>query len=82
MPIIDPNFPAPTSEEDVIALLAIGGVECIKPSMEWLEANHPEWAHTLKRIHRELEDAGYALQELLGQPEGKFGAGGGGKPTW
>ena len=82
MSIPDPHLPAPMSEADAIALLAIGGVECIKPAMEWLEANRPDISRTLKIVHRELTRAGYLLEEALRVPDGTFGAGGGGPKPW
>ena len=79
--IVDPKFPAPASLDDAIALLTIGGVECIKPAIQWLEA-HPETgrARTILGAHQLLDRAGYMLEEALGVSDGTFGAGGGNKP--
>ncbi len=80
MAIIDPQLPAPTSVADCIALLTIGGIECIKPAVNWLEANEPSHKSTYKHAHELLNRAGYLLEEALGVPDGTFGAGGSGKP--
>lgn len=82
--ITDPNLPAPTSLADCVQLLKIGGVEAIKPAVNWIEENEPDLAPFRVRLaHWLLNSAGYILEEVLNQPEGAFGAGGGGnKPPW
>jgi hypothetical protein len=87
MTITDPNLPAPTNEADCIELLKIGGLECIKPAVNFLEAlpeyaNNPYKAYMLKVAHSLLNIAGYILENVTGQPDGAYGAGGGGKPGW
>lgn len=75
--ITDPHAPPPQSLEDVIQYLTIAGLELIKPSVEYLEANGSN-GHPLKvRIaHFLLNDAGYLLEEACGVSDGTFGAGG------
>ena len=79
--ITDPNLPAPQSVQDCVELLTIGGIECIKAAVNWIEENQPT-LHPLKvRIaHYLLNQAGYLLEEATGVPDGSFGAGGTSKP--
>ena len=82
MTIPDPHLPAPTSVDDCIALLTIGGIEAIKPAVNWLETNGAPHQGKIKIAHYLLNQAGYLLEEALGVPDGTFGAGGTGKPPW
>lgn len=81
--ISDPLLPSPTSLADCVQLLKIGGIEAIKPAVNWIEQNEPDLHPFRVRLaHWLLNSAGYILEEVLGQPEGAFGAGGSGKPPW
>lgn len=72
----------PTNKEEAIQCLTALG-NALKATMEAIEAN-PGWVNfasrTLLRAHKDLNSGGYLLEELFGQPEGTFGAGGTGKP--
>lgn len=68
----------PSSKEDAIACFTALGT-AIKLTMETVEAN-PDWVNGATRLlaqaHKDLNRGGYVLEELFGQPEGTFGAGG------
>lgn len=80
MTIADPNLPLPASRADAIELFTIGGIECVRPAIRWMEANDdPGNRHKWERIHEALNKIGYEVEELCGVPDGTFGAGGTGK---
>lgn len=80
MAYIDPHFPPPQSLQDVIQLLTIGGTECIKPAVQWLEANGNNGHPTKVAIaHYLLNEGGYLLEDVCGVPDETFGAGGSNK---
>lgn len=72
----------PTTKAEAIECFTKIGL-ALKQTMEAAEAN-PDWVmgatRTLIRAHKELNNAGYLLEELFGVPEGTFGAGGTNKP--
>lgn len=80
MTITNPNWPAPTSMADCIALFTYSGAG-IKAGLEWIEANQPT-LEPLKvaRAHGLLDRGGYIMEDVCGVPDGTFSAGGGNKP--
>lgn len=82
MTYTDPQFAPPQSTEDAIQLLTIGGVECIKAAVNWLEHNGAPHQGKIRIAHYLLNQAGYLLEEATGVPDGTYGAGGTGKPPW
>jgi hypothetical protein len=75
----DPVVLPPLTKNDAIEYLHIGGALYIRPAVHWLEANEPQWARVLAKVHRLLNEAGYTLEELLGVADDYFGAGGSNK---
>lgn len=82
MSIPDPNLPAPTSKDDCDALFRIAGLECLKPAMTFMEENATSHKVRWYIAHWLLERAGYMIEELMGVPDGTYGAGGGGPKPW
>lgn len=72
----------PTTKAEAIEGFTVLGA-ALKTYMETSEANL-EWVdhhkRTLFKAHRELNSAGYLLEDLFGVPDNTFSAGGGNKP--
>ncbi len=72
--------PAPSTKEEAIAGFTVIGA-ALKAYMEATEAN-PDWVmgaiRTVFGAHRDLNRAGYLLEEAFGVPDNTFSAGGGG----
>lgn len=75
----------PTSRQDVIDQLTQEGND-LKVTVNTAEQNIEAWfpgeRFKFGLAHWLLNSAGYILENACGVPEGKFGAGGSGKPPW